>query len=270
MRPAVVMVARAAGRTRQFALTALSTALLAWAAPATAQDADRPDPGWQFTVSPYLWIAGLDGSLGTPFPREPRVDIAASFGDAVTGLAGVPVIGAAEVRYGRFGVLGDILHLPLEQDVTTRGVLFSRGGARITTTGAALIGLYRVLDAPAGSLDFGGGVRPWWVTTKLTLDAGRAQARSARASADWVDPVIAVRGHVRLSERFGLTVYADVGGFGVGSDLTWQVLGTLDWQATDWLRVHAGYRHLAFDVDRNRLNLDVSLSGPILGATIRF
>lgn len=237
-------------------------------APAVAQDS--APAAWQFTATPYLWIAGLDGALGTPFPREPRVDISASFGDTLAGLDGVPVIGAAEVRYGRFGVVGDIIHLPLEQDVTARGALFSSGEVRITTTGAALVGLYRVLDRPGGSLDLGGGIRPWWVTTKLTLDAGRAQARSAKASAQWVDPVISARGHVRLSERFGFSAYGDIGGFGAGSEFTWQVLGTLDWQAKDWLRVHVGYRHLEFDFQRSRLNLDVSLSGPIIGATIRF
>lgn len=239
------------------------------ATPAIAQEAAQ-SPAWQFTVTPYLWVAAVDGTLGTPFPLEPKAEFSASFADTLTGLSGVPVIGAAEARYGRFGVVGDIIHLPLEQDVTTRGVLFSSGEVRITTTGAALVGLYRVLDTPAGSLDLGGGIRPWWVTTKLTLDAGRAQARSAKASADWVDPVISARGQVRLAERFGLSVYGDIGGFGAGSEFTWQVLGTLDWQATDWLRVQAGYRHLAFDFQRSRLNLDLSLSGPIIGATIRF
>jgi hypothetical protein len=167
-------------------------------------------------------------------------------------------------------MVGDVLTISLEQDVTTRGVVFSRGEARVTTTGAGLVGLYRVLDLPSGSLDLGGGIRPWWVSTQVSLEAGLAQARSSKRSAEWMDPVVSARGHLRLAERFVLTVYADIGGFGAGSELTWQVLGTLDWRATDWLRLHAGWRHLAFDFDRRRLSLDVSLSGPILGATIRF
>jgi hypothetical protein len=59
-------------------------------------------------------------------------------------------------------------------------------------------------------------------------------------------------------------------GFGAGSELTWRVLGTHDRRATDWLSLRAGWRHLAFDFDDRRLSLDVSLSGPVLGMTIRF
>lgn len=63
---------------------------------------------------------------------------------------------------------------------------------------------------------------------------------------------------------------ADIGGFGVGADFTWQVLGTVNYLLTDHLSVSAGYKHLAIDYDDDGYVFDATLSGPVLGITYRF
>ena len=52
--------------------------------------------------------------------------------------------------------------------------------------------------------------------------------------------------------------------------MTWQLLGTVDYQYNDWLAFHAGYRHLHINYDGNVLHTSTALSGPIFGATMRF
>jgi len=165
-------------------------------APAMAQQPAPPLSGWEFTFSPYAWIAGVDGTLRTPLRREPDIDISADFQDLVSNLRSVPIMAMAEVRYGRFGLVGDLMNLSLEQDVSTRDILYSGGKARVTTTGAGIIGLFRVVDLPEASLDLGGGIRPWWVSTRVSLDSALAQSRSFKQSTNWVDPVIAARLHL--------------------------------------------------------------------------
>ncbi len=44
---------------------------------------------------------------------------------------------------------------------------------------------------------------------------------SYHESFSWVDPVVASRVFVNLTDRLSLQAQADIGGFGVGSDLTW-------------------------------------------------
>ncbi len=63
---------------------------------------------------------------------------------------------------------------------------------------------------------------------------------------------------------------ADIGGFGVGSDLTWSILGTVNYILTDNWSVSAGYKHLSVDYDGDGYVFDVDLSGPVLGLTYRF
>ena len=89
-------------------------------------------------------------------------------------------------------------------------------------------------------------------------------------SFSWVDPIIGSRLFVRLTDKLSLQAQADVGGFGVGSDLTWSVLGTANYAFTDRLAVSAGYKRLDVNYKHYRHVYDVRFSGPVLGLTYRF
>jgi hypothetical protein len=104
----------------------------------------------------------------------------------------------------------------------------------------------------------------------LTFHSGLLPGFSKSKAVSWADPIIAARYHIDVSKKFGFTVYGDVGGFGLASQLTWQALGTVDYRPIDWLTIRAGYRHLFFDYQLPDLRLNLGLSGPILGATFRF
>ena len=60
---------------RQARLTILAAALLV-SEPALAENPS----GWEFQVSPYAWMSGLNGELGT-IPGAPPVDADLSFND---------------------------------------------------------------------------------------------------------------------------------------------------------------------------------------------
>ena len=95
-------------------------------------------------------------------------------------------------------------------------------------------------------------------------------ARQRSGSKTWVDPIIGISGRVELGSGFALQAEGDVGGFGLVSDIDWQVLGTIQYQVADYVTLDAGYRYLAVDYDDGGFLFDVALSGPIIGASIRF
>jgi opacity protein-like surface antigen len=68
--------------------------------------------------------------------------------------------------------------------------------------------------------------------------------------------------HLRIS---GDSPTADIGGFGVGSDLTWQLFGGVGYQCTRNVEVEAGWRYLAIDYDDDGMVFDATVSGLILG-----
>ena len=101
-----------------------------------------------------------------------------------------------------------------------------------------------------------------------SLSGGPFAARQRDGSETWVDPIIGISGRVELGSGFALQAEGDVGGFGLVADIDWQVLGTLQYAINDLITLDAGYRYL--DFDDGGLLFDVPLSGPIIGASIRF
>ena len=58
----------------------------------------------------------------------------------------------------------------------------------------------------------------------LDLSAGLLPGRSTKDDETWVDPVIGLRAILDLGDGFSVLAFADIGGFGVGSDQTWEAL----------------------------------------------
>jgi hypothetical protein len=238
---------------------------------AFAQDATASD-GYQFFVTPYLWLASVHATTKTPLAREPEVNSNVSTIDLLSHLDGVPVMGSAEVRYGRLGFLGDVIHLPVSTDITTRDILFQGGNAKLrANTGTGMV-LYREFEDPVQFVDAGVGFRAWGFSMNLNLNGRLLPPTSVARSDGWTDPLLGGRYHRELGNGFGLTAYGDVGGFGVGAHVDWQLIGTVDYAPNPWLNLHLGYRSLNFNYqasDRN-LGFDVHMRGPILAGTFRF
>ena len=65
----------------------------------------------------------------------------------------------------------------------------------------------------------------------------------------------------------------DIGGFGIGSDLAWQLATHLGVQVTDWLTILAGYRWLDIDYEDTEgtpFVYDIQTSGAQAAAAFHF
>ncbi len=254
---------------RRLACAIVAAAPLLLAAPGHAQQPAAPT-GPSFYLTPYLWIAGIGGDISTPRQDVPDRNVEVSFRDTLSDLSGFAFMGAAEMRYGRFILIGDVMTLTVESDVNPRGALFSGGTGRVTTTTGTILVMARGYEDGTQAFDVGFGLRPWQISTRLSLDAGVLAGRTLKPTLNWTDPVFAFRYGVRFDETWGAAVAGDIGGFGAGSDLTWQIIGTVDYRINDWITMRVGYRHLQMETSRGGTDLDISLSGPIIGTTFRF
>ena len=253
-----------ARRCRRFLRALVVILALVWTtAPASAQDAS--DSGWEFYATVYGWLPGLELSTHAQGPVPPTsVDM--SISDVIQSLD-LAVQGAFEARNDRLIGLIDVNYFSLSDDESLGGILFTK--ASVETSGviaSANLG-YRLVEADPVVFDVFAGVQVASMKTELGLAGMMPVSRSD--SQTLVDPLISARAFVDLGSGFFVGAAGSIGGFGVDSDLTWQVIGQVGWQANDWLTLRAGYRHQEFNLDGSHLIDNMTMSGPILGATFR-
>jgi hypothetical protein len=72
-----------------------------------------------------------------------------------------------------------------------------------------------------------------------------------------------------MADKRRLSLYGDVGGFGVGSDLTWSAIGRVNFQVWKYASIVAGYRALSFEFEKGegpgKSDVNLLLHGPIIG-----
>jgi len=236
--------------------------LAAGALPALQAQEAAQDGRWRFQATPYVWMSGLEGQV-RPFRSAPAADVDKSFAELFASLDAAAFV-TATARRDRFVLQADLTHASTSDSAALSMGLSAR--AKVRQTSATLTAGYAFAPTDAAGVDLMAGLRHWEVSTAVDVTG----MGSARSKFSFVDPVIAARWRQAVAPRWSTLVYADTGGFGVGSDAIWQVLALANYQARDNLFVSMGYRHLSVDYREHGRRLDVDLSGPMLGLTFLF
>jgi opacity protein-like surface antigen len=213
---------------------------------------------WQVRAALYGWAQGLDGDIAVQGTSAP-VDI--GFDDILENLD-IAVMGLVEINRGRWGFLADFNYAKISDKVPT-------GAGVVDFEEKQFVGnffvTYEALQTETFKFDVYGGVRVNWLEVNLTLPPD-----SVSADKSWVDPVIGARFQSELGENFFVRGVADIGGFGVASDLTWQAMLGLGYRVTDNGSLFAGYRALSTDYSSGGFTYDLVASGLLIGFEYRF
>lgn len=231
------------------------------AAPAGAAEGD-----WQHTVVIYGMGAALDGDATI---GDLTVPIDLSMSDVFDALEMGAML-AYRADNGTWSFTADTTFMGLGATAETdRGLvkgdvdmdqftLMGTLGRRLTPHLEALLGLLYI-D----------------LSTDLKV-TGPLETRTASESASWVDPMLGLLYSAPFADDWHFGLRGDVGGFGIGSQFSYQVLASVRWQANDTIGVVAGYRLIGFDYeDGNKGSsdyerYDLTEQGPLLGMTISF
>jgi Outer membrane protein beta-barrel domain len=227
-----------------------------------------------------------------------------SFDSLLNHLTHFPVALSAEVRYKRWEFYVDGQYIEVGTSATLPGLLFTDANVHIKSAfGEGAVG-YRLINCDKAVLSLFAGARWTYLQGNLSIfDNGDARLRILREllgirkrldfsdSIDWVDPVIGIRGRVKIWKATTLYAEGDVGGFDANSgsafelhregrtivresvdssDWSYQVQGGLEFQLTRNLWTQVGWRYLKYDFRKNGFTDKNELNGPFIQTGMNF
>ena len=212
------------------------------------------DEGLEHRISLYLWGAGLSGNVGNAAGSSP-VDV--SFGDILDNMEAA-FMGNYRLKANKWAFGLDYIYLNISPTSDTPPATVDIKQSILELTGG--YGLAPGLEVLAG-------IRYVDVSMNATLDI-LPTPPSISGEDDWVDPIIGLDYRTKLSDKWLFYGRGDIGGFKVGSDVTWQLAAYLGYVPSKNWNLFAGYRHLDFDYksdNENRFFYDMGISGPLIG-----
>lgn len=252
-------------------LVTLAQAQVSAQGPETLPDTDSwASPRYALQVTPYAWITGLSGE-SSPFKRAPTLDIEKSFSDVFHDLRAAAFINTW-ARRDRYVLNSDLLYVNTRESEVVGGLPLvgaAEGTVDTRLFMASLQGGYRVYDSEQASVDALVGFSVWDIRTRAHLTtAGRTKHH--QESFSWVDPTIGMRAFYRFTPELSTQAQVHLGGFDVGSRMSYQATLTLNYDLLDNFSVAAGYKMLNVNYRRSGHVFDSRMSGPVIGLTWRY
>ena len=244
--------------------SSLSLFLFAIAGPCGAQDNTATnDSNWHVAVSPYLWLTGVSGIAGA---QPLTVGVQASPADLLSHFR-FGLMGFTDISYKRFLAPIDLIWVRLGDDQALPPTLLGINSANFKANETILtpkIG-FRVIDSQKLKIDALTGFRYWYLGETLNFSPS-ILGKNFHQSQDWTDPLVGGRIRMPLSPKVAINVAGDVGGWGVGSQIDYQIAGVLSYRMNPKWNVEVGWRYLYVNY-RETLIFDAHMAGVFFGAT---
>jgi len=271
-------------------LAALALGSLTATAPALAA-VDPYDGAWHFSLTPYVWLPNINGSIDARLPglrtaagavlRDVSLSTEIGPNDYLENLNFAGMV-TGEARKGNWSVFTDIIDMDLGDERShVRNITGPDGRpltaisrdvtASLSTTVWTLAGAYTVARSPTWNLDVLAGFRYVGVETDLKWDLRGSRdfldtsGQVSRNLTEW-DGIVGVKGQVRFGDgRWFMPYYADIGTG--SSNWTWQALLGLGY-SFGWGDVSLSIRSLSYDFDEK--DAELRMTGTALGVSFRW
>ena len=269
---------------------------------ATPERAVRGPNQWTVIAVPYGWLPWITGDMtikGQTADVDTNIFEIISEADSI-----IPWMGYMEARKGKLSAHLDTIYTNITFSGDAVRQVNPLPGLSLRLAGQAGIEYeYAIIEAGAAyevlsqrtraggtALDVFAGGRYWHqdismrlaITGIFTRPPGYQRTggvvTSGSVSADWIDPIIGLRLRHAVAPGQELRFRGDIGGFGVGSDFTWQIVTAYNFELGEshgimWSGV-VGYRALYADYSEgsgsDRFAYDLLQHGPMLGLAMKF
>src|SRR5213596_2524428 len=108
------------------------------------------------------------------------------------------------------------------------------------------------------------------IANQLAVRLNKTLSQTIARDDYFFDPYVGLYGRYNFSKTYYTAVRGQIGGFGVGADLMWQVEGVIGINLTHSIFTEIGYRALGIDYENNGLLFDAVMHGPQITTGITF
>lgn len=233
-------------------------AVAAWV---STTDAQAQAQDWRHTVLVYGLAAGLSGETAV---RGLEADVDVGFSEILENLeAGGMAAYRGETQ--RWAVMANVIYMGL--GVTKDGGAGFTFDADVDQWLIEVDGAWRCSDR----FEVLAGLRGASIDVAVEARHPTLGTADRDGSESWVDPVVGARVQIPIGKSWSFTGRGDAGGFGIGSDLTWQAVAQFQWRLGDTMGLAVGYLAVYADYeDGHGFRYDVTSQGPFVGLAFSF
>jgi len=179
-----------------------------------------------------------------------------------------------DAKRGEHGLFADFFYSDVrsDEDLVPQPIGLTLRSVSKTTI-LSLAYQYEIYNHDNTIVDLVIGGRYWKVDTTLKFGGGLGflAGKKVRNDESWIDPMVGIKGRIPLGQSaFYVQGGAGVGGLNVGSDLFYELSGTVGYQWTPTIGTAIGYRMFDVDYDDDGFEYDVRWEGWQVGLTWAF
>ena len=254
---------RGRGRMGRLIGTSMIVLALVFICPQTYAEESSNPKEWEFSVAPfYVWAVNLEGDVGMKGVTAP---LKLDFGQIFDSLEGLFTAHFEGWWRQKWGLLFDVSYINISDSQATPVFTVDVDFENVMTE---LVGFYRFTKG-RHALEPLAGIRYTYTETRVDILGVPPRVKETE---DWVDPIIGARYKYTISDKWKVLLRGDIGGFTVGSDFTWNLVGLVDFQPWKHVTLFGGYRILDVDYETgsglSKFKYDVLMHGPLLGLSI--
>ena len=215
---------------------------------------------WHYLTEVYLIFPTMSGEVGVA--DIPPVTVDADAG-SIFGNLKMGAMLYFEATNDDWSITSDLIYMKLGQDVVPDN-LVSSGAVTMKQYAWEVAGLKRITPWLEGGI----GGRLVSLYTGLDLVTVHETTREGSASKTWFDPIVLLRSQGAIKGKWLLQFRGDVGGFGVGSDFSWQVQANVGYRFSKLFQTTIGYRYIGINYDKGegveRFLYNIDTYGPVI------
>jgi hypothetical protein len=224
-------------------------------------DPQTKESTWEFDITPYLWYAGLSADISF---LDQTIPVEAKFKDVLNNLK-FGFLLHAEAKKDKWFIMSDLVYLKLKKDGRIEAASVDTE-LEIKQLITELAGGYNLINAQDWLfIDGFAGWRYFGITNKLDIAGQNVLDKTTNVN----DPFIGLRFRA-VFEKWVNSFRFDVGGFGIGSEVSWKANILIGYQFSELFSLYLGAQGYGVDFEQDNLQLDVVTGGFITGFNFHF